>query len=406
VARTGRGAVPWRSQAPIYAAGFFSNSTVDVASVVLPLWLSGLGASTWTIGLVVSARHVLPFLFSIHAGALMDRMGVRRFMIGCALMSAMVMPLFPASSWIPAAIVLQMINGYGTSIGWIGAQSCFGRVLAHSTTYSGRFSFAARMGSFLGPPAAGFAWDTFGPWGAFGVLGVWSTGIAISAIFVPPDVDGSPREKQKLTASDMMPRWSDYRDAWDLAREPAMRAVLLVTVLRIAASSIQDSFYPVWLHSIDMSATQIGLLITISSSIGAISSLGVGMVARSMAPMWVLIWTSFGSILFVSITPAFTTFLPLAIVAGLRGLCMGVSQPLMLSVLAEASGKDSLSRGAAVRTTANRVASATTPIAMGWIATGFGLATSFYVTGVVLALAMCLVALRTRRIDALSRIEA
>ena len=115
-------------------AGLFSNSTVDVASVVLPLWLTGLGASTATIGLVISARHVLPFLFSIHAGALMDRMGVRRFMIAMALMSAAVMPLFPASSWIPAAIVLQMINGYGTSIGWIGAQSCFGRMLAHSAT--------------------------------------------------------------------------------------------------------------------------------------------------------------------------------------------------------------------------------------------------------------------------------
>ena len=240
-------------------AGLFSNSTVDVASVVLPLWLTGLGASTSTIGLVISARHVLPFLFSIHAGALMDRMGVRRFMIAMALMSAAVMPLFPASSWIPAAIVLQMINGYGTSIGWIGAQSCFGRMLAHSATYSGRFSFAARMGSLLGPPAAGFAWDSFGPWGAFGVLGLWSTGIAVAAIFTPHDVDGPTRERPRMTAGDLMPKWSDYRDAWDLAREPAMRAVLLVTVMRIAASSIQDSFYPVWLHAIDLSATRIGL---------------------------------------------------------------------------------------------------------------------------------------------------
>ena len=387
-------------------AGLFSNSTVDVASVVLPLWLTGLGASTSTIGLVISARHVLPFLFSIHAGALMDRMGVRRFMIAMALMSAAVMPLFPASSWIPAAIVLQMINGYGTSIGWIGAQSCFGRMLAHSATYSGRFSFAARMGSLLGPPAAGFAWDSFGPWGAFGVLGLWSTGIAVAAIFTPHDVDGPTRARPRMTAGDLMPKWSDYRDAWDLAREPAMRAVLLVTVMRIAASSIQDSFYPVWLHAIDLSATRIGLLITISSTVGALASLTVGFTERLIAPMWVLIWTSFGSILFVSLTPTFTSFAPLAVIAGLRGLCMGVSQPLMLSVLAEASGEGSLSRGAAVRTTANRVASASTPIAMGWIAGGFGLASSFYITGAVLAAGMCLVALRTRQVEARSHREA
>ncbi len=399
--KTGRGSVPWRAQAPIYAAGLFSNSAVDVASVVLPLWLSGLGASTAMIGMVVGARHVLPFLFSIHAGALMDRVGVRKFMIVCALVSAVVMPLFPASSWIPAAVLLQMINGYGTSIGWIGAQSCFGRVLAHSATYAGRFSFSARMGSLIGPPAAGFAWDNLGVWGAFGVLAVWSCGVAVAALFIPRDVDGPEKNDIKLTWADMAPRWGDYQDAWRLAAEPAMRAVLLVTVMRIAASSIQDSFYPIWLHSIHLSATQIGLLITVSSSIGAVSSLWVGIVSKLMAPMWVLIWSSFGSILFVSITPTFSSFWPLALVAGMRGCCMGVSQPLMLSVLAEASGRDSLSRGAAVRTTANRIASATTPIAMGWMSSVFGLASGFYLTGAILAFGMTLVALRTRRIESL-----
>ena len=398
--------MPWRSQAPIYAAGLFSNSSVDVASVVLPLWLSGLGASTAMIGMVVGARHLLPFLFSIHAGALMDRVGVRKFMIACAVSSAVVMPLFPASSWIPAAVLLQMINGYGTSIGWIGAQSCFGRVLAHSATYAGRFSFAARMGSLIGPPCAGFAWDHIGVWGAFGVLAVWSCGVAVAAWFVPEDLDERAQKNAKITLADMTPRWDDYRDAWHLASEPAMRAVLLVTVMRIAASSIQDAFYPIWLHSIHLSATQIGLLITVSSSVGAVSSLGVGWVEKAMAPMWVLIWSSFASIFLVSITPTFTSFWPLAAVAGLRGCAMGVSQPLMLSVLAEASGKDSLSRGAAVRTTANRVASAATPVTMGYISSLFGLAQGFYLTGALLAFGMCLVALRTRRHEAAQRSEA
>ena len=78
----------------------------------------------------------------------------------------------------------------------------------------------------------------------------------------------------------------------------------------------------------------------------------------------------------------------------------------MLSVLAEASGKDSLSRGAAVRTTANRVASAATPVTMGYISSLFGLAQGFYLTGALLAFGMCLVALRTRRHEAAQRSEA
>src|SRR5438045_751374 len=126
------------------------------------------------IGVVIGSRHILPFLFSIHGGALMDRVGVRQLMIGCALMSAIAMPLFPVFSWLPAVVVLQMLNGYGASMGWIGAQTCFGRMLSGSSTYAGRFSFGLRLGSFSGPPIAGLAWDHVGVWGAFAVLSVWA----------------------------------------------------------------------------------------------------------------------------------------------------------------------------------------------------------------------------------------
>jgi predicted MFS family arabinose efflux permease len=235
------------------------------------------------------------------------------------------------------------------------------------------------------------------------VLSLWAAGIAVAAVFVPGSVDGSPHERDRLKLRDFAPRWSDYTNAFDLARAPAMRTVLIITVMRIAASSIQDSFYPVWLKSIGLSATQIGLLITCSSALAAVSSLWVGIVCRSLNPMWVLIWTAFGSILFVSITPALASFALLGAAAALRGVCMGLSQPLMLSILADAAGFGALARGAALRTTANRVAAAMTPICMGSIAGVAGLATSFYAMGAILAAAMGLVALHVKRSPTIAR---
>ena len=130
------GATPLKTQIPIYAIGLFSNSLADVASVVLPLWLSTEGITAAGIGLVLGARHILPFLFAIHGGALMDRVGARQLTIASSLMSALMLILFPAIGWIPAIIVLQMLNGYGSSMSWIGAQAYFGRMLAHSATYA------------------------------------------------------------------------------------------------------------------------------------------------------------------------------------------------------------------------------------------------------------------------------
>jgi MFS family permease len=386
-----------RVQMPIYAAGFFSNSLADVASVVLPLWLASVGVSTTMIGVVVGSRHLLPFLLSIHGGALMDRVGVRQLMIGCALVSAAALPLFPVVGWIPAVIMLQMLNGYGSSMGWIGAQTCFGRLLSGSSTYAGRFSFSLRLGSFTGPPLAGLAWDHIGVWGAFAVLSVWAAGIAAAAMFVPAEADGPPERRRRLCWGDVLPRLSDYRDAVVLSREPAMQVVLLITIMRIAASSIQDSFYPVYLTSIGLPATQIGLLVTCCSALGAVSALWVGFATRFMSPLWVLIWTTFGSIFFVSITPYLDGLFQLSVSAALRGLCMGLSQPLMLSLLADAAGSGALARGAALRTTANRVASAATPMTMGFVATSFGLGVSFYIIGALLTGAMVLIALRVIR---------
>jgi MFS family permease len=389
--------VPLKTQVPIYAAGFFSNSLADVASVVLPLWLASIGVSTGMIGIVVGSRHLLPFLLAIHGGALMDRVGVRQLMIGCALVSAVAMPLFPVFGWLPAVIVLQMLNGYGASMGWIGAQTCFGRLLSGSATYAGRFSFSLRLGSFSGPPIAGLAWDHVGVWGAFAVLSVWAAGIAVAALFVTGEADGPAEERRKLRWSDTLPRLADYRDAVDMAREPAMQTVLLITIMRIAASSVQDSFYPVYLHSIGLPATQIGLLITCSSALGAVSALWVGYATRYMSPLWVLIWTTFGSIFFVSITPALAGFWALAVAAALRGLCMGLSQPLMLSILADAAGRGALARGAALRTTANRVASAATPVCMGAVASVVGLAGSFHIIGAILTGVMIAISIRVVR---------
>ena len=371
-------------QISIYATGMFSNSLADVASVVLPLWLSQSGVSTAEIGFVLGARHVLPFLFSIHGGALMDRVGARQLMMASSIMSAIVLMLFPVLAWIPAVIVLQMLNGYGSSMSWIGAQAYFGRVLAQSATYAGRFSFCLRFGSFVGPPVAGLAFDTVGVYGAFAVLSLWGAGTAVAAWFVPKEADGPAIERRKLAWSDVVPRASDYLDAFKLAREPAMKIVLIITVMRIAASSIQDSFYPVWLAQIGLPATQIGILITVSSALAAISSLWVGPVTKRLNPLWVLIWTAAGSIIFVSITPALDSLGLLMIAAGLRGLCMGISQPLMLSILADAAGSGFLARGAALRTTANRVAASVTPISMGTIAHFAGLAASFHIVGGIL----------------------
>lgn len=391
--KQGEDRISWRIQAPVYGAGMFASTITDVISVILPVWLAGTGKSAAAIGLIIGAKHILPILLAIHGGALMDRFGARSVMIACLMLAVVTLPLFPWVGWIPFVVMLQVIAGFGSSMGWLGAQTLFGQLMRRDHMYAGRFAFALRVGGFLGPPLAGLVWDNLGVGSSFLFLGLWALGAVLMALLVPKNAAGAPIRAQKARLADMIPRWADYRAAFRLASIPAMSVVLMITVVRISASSVQDSFYPLYLTTVGFTATQIGLLMTISSATAAASSLSIGWITQYARPMWVLIISAGWSVVLITITPLLPSFTMLAIAAALRGLSMGVSQPLMMSMLIGAAGQGSQGKGAALRTTANRVAAAITPILMGAIAAFTGLGNSFFVVGAVLVIALVTIAI-------------
>jgi MFS family permease len=395
--------IPMKVQAPVYAAGLFSNSMSDVAAIILPLWLAGLGMSPAAIGIVIGAKHILPFLLAIHGGALMDKLGARRLMVVCALLSAAVALLFPLTSWVPIIFALQMLNGFGSTIGFLGAQTAFAQILKGSHRFAGRFAFCMRMGGLMGPPIAGVVFDTMGLWGSFVFLSSWAIAMAIAAWLMPQPVIERPGPPVRFAMIDLVPRWSDYASAFRLATLPAVSIMLVITVIRIASSAVQDSFYPLYLNESGFSATQIGLLVTISAAIAAVGALCVTSVIRYMKPLWVLLAATVGSIVFVAITPLLHSFETLAVASGLRGFCMGISQPLILSILVHAAGPGSQGKTIALRTTANRAAAGLTPVGMGLAAATTSLASSFFIVGGVLLAACAVTAVYMRRRPELTR---
>lgn len=371
-------------QAPVYGTALFSSSMADVASIVLPLWLAGLGMDPLAIGLVIGARHILPLFPAIHGGALMDKLGARNLTAFCAALSAVVALIFPLTAWLPAIFFLQMLNGFGSTIGFLGAQTSFAQYLFGAHAYAGRFALAMRMGSLAGPPLAGLIWDHAGVTGGFAFLSAWACGLIVSALALPRPAVSENSPPVRFDRGDLIPKWADYASAFRLAAIPAMAVMLVITIIRISASSMQDSFYPLYLTTIGFPATQIGILITISSALAAVGAISVGQAVRLINPMWLLIASTFGAIFFVAVTPLLTTFASLAIMAGMRGFCMGISQPLILSILVHATGPGSQGKGIALRTTANRAAAGLTPMAMGAIAAASTLAVSFFAMGAIL----------------------
>ncbi|MDA0653377.1 MAG: MFS transporter [Proteobacteria bacterium] len=105
--------------------------------LIVPLWcLLSLGMSATMIGIAAGARSALATVFSIHGGAMLDRLGVRRVMIFCALTSVVLTVLYPLVPVITSVIalqltlivILQLLTGFLHTIGWIGCQTQIGQL--------------------------------------------------------------------------------------------------------------------------------------------------------------------------------------------------------------------------------------------------------------------------------------
>jgi MFS family permease len=381
-------AVSWRIQGAVYGIGTFSTSVFYIGSVVTPLYAYTMHPSPVLFGLVFSAPHVLPLLFSIHGGALMDRLGARRVMLVCATVGALLPLLYPLTPDIWALVFLQMFLGLSESMGWIGAQTMIGQYMHGKTSYAGRLSLAIRIGQLAAPPMAGAAWDILGPWGAYGMMALWALGAVVSALLLPPrpeDVttDRAAPAATRLAALRMLlPSLTDYATAFRLLGAPAVALVVILGASMHLGNSVQSSFYVAWLDEMGVTGTAIGLLSPASAIAAALVSLLTEKLVRYISGFWILILSLWLGIVFICITPLLGTYLLLQIAMFLRSAANGLAQPLVITLVLRGAGKANQGKAIGLRGTANRVASILSPLAMGAIAEAVGLEVSFYVIGV------------------------
>ncbi|MBT3791851.1 MAG: MFS transporter, partial [Rhodospirillales bacterium] len=132
--------------------------------------------------------------------------------------------------------------------------------------------------------------------------------------------------------------------------------------------------------------------------LGAISALLVGPVTKVIKPVILLFITVTCAIIFISLTPLMATFWQLMVIAMLWGASVGMSMPLMFSIMARAADSKSQGKSVGIRLTANRLAASGLPVLMGGIAEITGIGNSFLVIGVVMLASLGGVALYAQRV--------
>lgn len=388
--------VPWRLQIAVYGIGLFSTSMFYMAAVVVPLWVASLESSPFLVGMVLGSRHLLPLFLSIHGGALMDRLGGRRVMLFFGVIGIVIPLLFPVMPWIAAVLVLQMIAGLSDSMGWLGAQTLVGQHMRGSRVYTGRLSFTCRFGHLVAPPTIGWVWDSFGSTWAFVGLSLWGFGMLVCALMLPPATKASKTEgnasrtpqQETVRIGDLVPRLGDYMDAFRLLSIPAIALVVMASMLSHVGSSVQSSFYVVYLGGKGFTGTEIGLLLSAASIAAAMGALISNWIAQRIKPYWLMMGAILGGVLAIAITPLLGMLYMLMIAAALRGGANGITQPMVISTVLRAAGPGIQGKAAGIRGTANRLASIIAPVVMGGLAEFVGIEASFFIVGAIVTVLM------------------
>lgn len=389
------GKIPFRVQVAIYATGIFSNSANIIVAVIVPLWMLSIDASPFMVGLALGGRYFLPSLLSIHGGVLMDRIGTRRVLFFFSIVGIVLAPLHPVLPFAWVVVLLQMFLGLVATMGWVAGQTLIGQLMPGSHGEAGLLGFSARSGSLVAAPIAGFVWDVAGPWGGFGLMALWGVGLLVGALFMPRSSAGDGAKG--LSFSDVLPRYSDYRDAFVLLAAPGLAIVVIVSMLNLASGAVQTSFFVVYLEQIGMSGTLIGTVMSASSLMAALGNLAVGPFARRMNVYWLLFVTVVLSMITTMVTPLLKVYFFLLGASAIRGTCQGLSQPLMISAASEVTDAGSQGKSVGLRITANRIALTVIPIVMGAVVEWVGLEDSFYVVGAAMLTLMGLVGIYMAR---------
>lgn len=347
------------------------------SKVLVSLFAIDLGASVFAIGVLVAAYSAFPLLLALYAGKISDRLGVRLPMVAgsAGLACGLLVPYFAPSLgglYVSAALIGACFVFYNVSI-----QQLIGLLSGpHERTrnYS-NYSVAVSVGSFLGPLAAGFGIDTVGHARTYLLLAAAPlVPIAILAV----SGAGRPRAARALGES---PR----RSSADLWRDRELRRVLLVSGAILTGIDLYDFYMPVYSRSAGMSASAIGVVISMYAVAAFVVRTAIPALARRAGEEALITYAMFmGALGFVAL-PFFHDPWTLGALSFALGLALGCGQPLSMTLTYARSPADRTGEALGLRLAINNFMHFSVPLVFGSIGSILGLAPVFWINSAMLA---------------------
>jgi len=332
------------------------------------LFALSLGATDLTVGVFMSLFAALPMLLAILSGRLIDRVGPRRPLLCAfaALVCADALPfLYPD---LHVLYLSSTLTGTAFMLVHIAMNSVIG---AHGSPESRALNFSWLALGFsisgsLGPILAGLAIDRLGYTRAFGVLALFPLAALVLLVF----------RRRPLPRPQLKP--APGSAVLDLFRIPALRNTFLVSGLLAMGWDLYSFLMPLYGARLGFAAATIGTIMATFALATFVVRLAMPMLVSRLRS-WQVIVSALGiagsSYVLFPLVASVPLLMGLSFVLGLG---LGCAQPIIMSLLYDASPPGRQGEAVGVRTTMLNASHTFIPLASGTLSATAGMSPAFW----------------------------
>lgn len=361
----------------LIALGIANHTALAGSRVVVSLEALRLGASTAVVGVLLALYALLPMLFAVATGRLSDRVGVRRPMLAgsVALVAGSALPaLVPGYT---ALFVSAAVVGVGFMLFQVPVQNATGE-MGPPQDRAHNFSLLAlgySISGFCGPLVAGLTIDHGGFAAAFAVLALLP--VVPAAILA--------RDRLPLPGPHPARVEGHTGGALELVRHRQLRWVFFVNALLAIGWDLHTIVIPVYGAQIGLSASAIGVIL---------SSFAAATFVVRFSMRWIVRHADERQVLKAALLVAGAVYLlfpfsngapALMALSFCLGLGLGMSQPMVMSLLHSHAPAGRMGEAAGVRMSLVQAMAVAVPLAFGALGATAGLTPVFWSVGACLA---------------------
>jgi MFS family permease len=339
------------------------------ARVTLSLFALHLGATPFTVGMIISLIAVVPMVFSVRWGRRIDRAGIYKpMLLGAALVLAGLLLAF-ALPRIETLFVVSVLAGSGFMLYHIcvnQAAALVGRPEDRTRNFS-VLALAFSTSGFVGPVTAGFAIDGLGHRNTF----------LLCAAFMVATLLLIRHRKHLIAHHHQSATRPSEKRSGSLLRIPAMLRVFIVSGLLSMCWDLYTFVMPIHGSSIGLSASTIGLILGSFGSAIFVFRLILPWVVRRFNERKLLLGAMVLTGLMLALIPLVKSVPLLMAVSFVLGLGLGGTQPLIMAMLYEKAPAGRGAEAVGMRTQLLNITQAGIPMIFGALGALLGMAPVF-----------------------------